>query len=355
MNEQGAAQLLAAKLPSLIYALGFSWRKRPLLRRFLPECSIRFASDVGDVPEGATVALWGAAPRPARLPDSVRVVRVEDGFVRSVGLGADLVRPISWVVDKRGIYYDPAQPSDLEALLQTAEFPPQLLQRAARLRGTIVEAGITKYNTGTGGWRRPLGHRPVILVPGQVASDASVRLGGARVTTNSALLQEVRRARPDAHVVYKPHPDVSAGLRAPGTDERHARQLCDEVVTGISMSALLPQVDEVHVLTSLAGFEALLRGRPVATYGQPFYAGWGLTADAAPVARRTRRLSLDELVAGALLLYPRYVSRGGLAITAEQALAELIEWRRQSSAWRPCREALRVPMRFVLRWTVGRG
>ncbi|SUV87835.1 capsular polysaccharide export protein [Bordetella pertussis] len=45
------------------------------------------------------------------------------------------------------------------------------------------------------------------------------------------------------------------------------------------------------------------------TYGKPFYAGWGLTEDRAadwPRDRRTRRLSLDELVAGTLLRYPLY-------------------------------------------------
>jgi capsular polysaccharide export protein len=67
-------------------------------------------------------------------------------------------------------------------------------------------------------------------------------------------------------------------------------------------------VDAVHVLTSLAGFEALLRGRAVTCHGTPFYAGWGLTRDLAPVpARRGRALTLDALVAGVLILYPRYL------------------------------------------------
>ena len=63
-------------------------------------------------------------------------------------------------------------------------------------------------------------------------------------------------------------------------------------------------------MTSLTGFDALLRGKKVVTYGQPFYAGWGLTEDRAKNAtafeRRQRRLTLDELVAGALLHYPIY-------------------------------------------------
>jgi len=40
----------------------------------------------------------------------------------------------------------------------------------------------------------------------------------------------------------------------------------------------------------------------------PFYAGWGLTTDLGQIpVRRSRRLAIDELVAGALLLYPRYL------------------------------------------------
>ena len=107
---------------------------------------------------------------------------------------------------------------------------------------------------------------------------------------------------------------------------------CNEVVTDIVMGELLTVVDEVHVLTSLAGFEALLRGKPVTCYGQPFYAGWGLTDDRMPLARRTGRLTIDELTAGTLILYPTYVSRTtGRFTTPERALDELLEWRQQQN------------------------
>jgi capsular polysaccharide export protein len=62
------------------------------------------------------------------------------------------------------------------------------------------------------------------------------------------------------------------------------------------------------VLTSLTGFEALLRGCEVTCHGTPFYAGWGLTRDLGRVPdRRGRTLTLDALVAGVLILYPRYL------------------------------------------------
>ena len=161
------------------------------------------------------------------------------------------------------------------------------------------------------------------------------------------LLQAVRQAHPSAYIIYKPHPDVLAGLRMKGEGEGGAMRWCDEVVTDAAMGKLLSAVDEVHVLTSLAGFEALLRGKKVTCYGQPFYAGWGLTDDRLPLARRTRCLTLDELAAGALILYPTYVSRiTGKFTTAERALDELLDWRQQQKNGSPLRRKF---MRLALR------
>jgi capsular polysaccharide export protein len=64
----------------------------------------------------------------------------------------------------------------------------------------------------------------------------------------------------------------------------------------------------VHTISSLAGFEALLRERTVTVHGRPFYAGWGLTIDRAQQSERRRRtLELDALVTATLMLYPRYL------------------------------------------------
>jgi len=131
--------------------------------------------------------------------------------------------------------------------------------------------------------------------------------------------------------LYKPHPEVLAGTRARGSDEAQTVDWCAEVISDTPLHHLFDTVDEVHVLTSQSGFEALLRGVPVTTYGQPFYAGWGLTQDEdlhpGVRARRTRTLNLDQLVAGTLLLYPTYVSRiTDCFTTAEQTLHELQHW-----------------------------
>ena len=244
----------------------------------------------------------------------VPLVRMEDGFIRSVGLGSNFQWPYSLVLDRQGIYYDPTQTSDLETILQ--QLPQrvdhdELCRRARALREFIVQKGLTKYNVGQSEFSRHWpSDRRVLLVPGQVEDDASVRLGGCGLAGNLALLWEVRRRNPDAFIIYKPHPDVEVGNRKGNMADAETLRVADEIVRDVRMDALLSVVDEVHTLTSLTGFEALLRGVKVCAYGGPFYAGWGLTEDCATerafLARRTARLTLDELTAGVLLLYPSY-------------------------------------------------
>jgi capsular polysaccharide export protein len=258
-----------------------------------------------------SIAGWASRLPPgiaaAAAEQDVPLIRVEDGFIRSVGLGSDFLPPASLVFDSRGMYYDPRVRSDLETLLGEAELGPALVARAQRLAAQLVARGITKYNLADRGpgIAVPPGRR-AILVPGQVEDDLSIRFGGGEVRTNLDLLAEVRSANPDAFILYKPHPDVMAGHRVGAVPEAEARRFADTVVREASTAALLAIVDELHTMTSLAGFEALLRGRRVVVYGRPFYAGWGLTIDRLPCGR-TRRLSLDELVAGVLILYPRYL------------------------------------------------
>ena len=323
---------LRGRFPSVVYASGFPLYKRPIVRAFLQGSEVRFVRRQELAPEGCTLMVWGRQEIGA-ICGCDRIVRLEDGFLRSVGLGADLVRPVSWVMDGRGIYFDACVVSDLEHILLTSTFDEALLSRANKLSARLVASGLTKYNIGVSTWKRPNCAKRVILVPGQVETDASIAFGAPSICRNIDLLRAVREANPDAFVLYKPHPDVLAGLRAGGTNEDAAQDWCDDIVTEAMMGDLLCSVDEVHVLTSLAGFEALLRGKPVTCYGLPFYAGWGLTTDKHPIARRTRRLLLDELVAGALIQYPVYLSRISKRFTTpERALDELLTWRATGGA-----------------------
>lgn len=258
-----------------------------------------------------TTLLWRSRVPPAMLrrvaAEGGPVGEIEDGFLRSTGLGANCVPPLSITVDRSGVHFDPSGPSDLETLIARGGFAPAVLDRAEALVARIVAAGLSKYGRAESAIARPAGARRHVLVTGQVEDDRSVQCGaGGR--TNLDLLVAARAAEPDAYLIYKPHPDVEAGHRKGAIDDTVALAHADRIERTAPISALLDMVDGLHVLTSLAGFEALLRGKEVITHGVPFYAGWGLTRDLGAVpARRGARRSLAELVAAVLILYPRHL------------------------------------------------
>lgn len=358
--------------PPVAALLGMQrWKRRAIAAAFAeggrtppfaesPEAALRLARG-----GGGAIAAWAT-----RVPDGfarrceaegVPLLWVEDGFLRSVGLGVDFAPAASLCVDDAAPHYDPARKSGLERLLTEATYPPAMLARAAALRARIVARGVTKYNLG--GAPPPLPPSPGrtrILVPGQVEDDASVRLGAADIRTNLALLRAVRMAHPRAFIAFRPHPDVLTGYRRGHVPRRLALRHADAVVEGGDIHAVFAQVDAVHVLTSLAGFEALLRGVPVTTWGRPFFSGWGLTADVRPPPRRGRALSLDALVAGALIEYPWYTDPiTGRRCEVEQVL-DLLEqpkrWPKLSPArrlylhwWRAQGRALRLARRLGIR------
>lgn len=282
------------------------WKRRPLTQFF----GTRHAPVFVDPPQqaathaqthGKPLMAWASA-----CPPDLAATRVEDGFLRSRGLGADLIPPLSLCLDDLGIYYDPTRPSRLEALIaEAATLLPDALRRAETLLASLTKARLTKYNlTGAPLPALPPGHR--ILIPGQVEDDASIRLGAHTIRTNRALLLAARAAHPEAILLYKPHPDVEAGLR-PGTVP-DAFRIADVILTRTDSLTAIDAADEVWTITSTLGFEALLRGKPVTCVGTPFYAGWGLTTDLAPTpARRTARPSVPALAHAALIAYPRYM------------------------------------------------
>lgn len=235
------------------------------------------------------------------------VAELEDGFIRSSGLGANCVPPLSVILDRSGVYFDPTGPSDLEHILEQETISPSLIQRASALRQRLVEFSISKYGQGCASITPRHTGRRRVLVTGQVEDDRSMLSGGAGCS-NLSLLAQARKREGDAWIIYKPHPDVEAGHRKGHIPDGEVLRHADEIERHAPIASLIESIDALHCITSLAGFEALLRGKQVIVHGVPFYAGWGLTTDLAEVPhRRTRKRTLDELVAATLLLYPRYL------------------------------------------------
>ncbi|MEQ3624976.1 MAG: capsular polysaccharide biosynthesis protein [Celeribacter sp.] len=296
-----------------------AWKRGHMQRIFGHSRRLRFSDDPARAARLAAasatpVLAWAGRVIPALEAETaalaVPLVRVEDGFLRSRGLGAQLVAPLSLVRDDLGIYYDPTGPSRLECLITAAPaLPAPDEERARRVIARLIRAGLSKYNLS-----RPLPDLPEgrrILVPGQVEDDASIQLGCTSVRRNLALLRHARAANPDAVIVYKPHPDVEAGLRPGRLSPQDTAGLADVIASEADPIGLIDACDAVWTMTSLMGFEALLRGKPVTCLGAPFYAGWGLTDQAIPLpaacaARRQARPSLTQLAHAVLIDYPRY-------------------------------------------------
>ncbi len=287
------------------------WKRKSLQRVFGQQKRLRFLDDPARAKriaraEGRKLLVWAGKETDALAEPGLPLIRLEDGFLRSRGLGADLIPPLSLVADDCGIYYDPTQPSRLETLVaEASELSSQRLRRAERLVTGLTAARLSKYNLDRPALPDlPEGHR--ILVAGQVEDDASIRTGCGAIDSNRALLETTRAANPDAVILYKPHPDVEAGLRA-GDLSGSGTAAADLVLANADPIALIEACDAVWTMTSLLGFEALLRGKPVTCLGTPFYAGWGLTTDFGTVpTRRQARPALAALAHAVLIAYPRY-------------------------------------------------
>lgn len=308
------------------YCIGMSAWKQPSVSAFLRSTyqepvflnSIDRAIKLSKT-EKSRIVIWASKCTDqiqAKCEDeNISLLKMEDGFLRSKGLGSDLIPPLSLVLDKQGIYYDPTKSSELEELIQSGDLPMDVLNAAKDIKNLVLKSGLTKYNVGESTKIENLpkdGEKKIILVPGQVADDASIKQGTSEdyITTNLDLLRETRKENPDAFIIYKPHPDVEAGNRYGYIAPHVLLNFADYIANDLSTSHALSVCDEVWTMTSLFGFEALLRNKKVVCYGRPFYSGWGLTTDKLTCSRRTRRATVDEIFAATHLIYSQYVFHG---------------------------------------------
>ncbi len=249
----------------------------------------------------ATVVGWGrrrSGRRAERLARrrGTRLVLIEDGFLRSAMRDDP---PLSLVFDDLGIYHDASQPSRLEHLI--AEAPANSV-RARRLIDLWRDLDLTKF-AALPDYGGPLPDRYVLLFD-QVRGDLSVRGGFANARSFERMVAAARAEFPGLPIVLKSHPDVHL---------RGAHGYLDPNGADIAITApcnparLISGAETIYTVTSQAGFEALIHGRPVRTFGMPFYAGWGLTTDDVPAPGRRGGASLEALVHAALVDYPRYI------------------------------------------------
>nr|WP_093236358.1 capsular biosynthesis protein [Sinorhizobium sp. NFACC03] len=285
----------------------------PWLRHYFGEAPLR--STLAPALDG--IVSWGG-----RLPakTAMRIARfrglphwhLEDGFLRSVGLGKDGSIPISIVIDDKALPVDAGQASRLELLIAEASRTTRA-DAGSAIREALVDNKLSKYNNLPHITPRieRTGRRRILLVD-QVFGDVSVEKALGSPASFDRMLDDALKS--GAQCVVRTHPDVIAGHRKGYLTEQAAKApgvvlMADKV----SAASILDVVDEVWTVSSQMGFDALLRGLPVRCYATPFYAGWGLTddrSDDASLSARARRANarptLDQLTFAAFSLYPVY-------------------------------------------------
>ena len=159
----------------------------------------------------ATVG-WGRrkyARRARRVAqvEAIPFLCLEDGFLRSVGLGS-AEPPLSIVVDDLGIYYDATQPSRLESFITRPRTPEEVV-RAQALATAWRHARVSKYNYA----RDPVDSLPerYVLVVDQTWGDASIRYGMADESSFHRMLDAALAENQDCTILLKVHPEVMAG------------------------------------------------------------------------------------------------------------------------------------------------
>lgn len=235
---------------------------------------------------------------------------LEDGFIRSMGLGVEGSPSFSILEDNVGMYYDATKPSLLENILNTYEFEydVELMQTAKDAIELLTKHHISKYNHSSdiNDDYFPYDDKKRILIVAQTLGDMSLKYGMAEQFSTDELIQSACSQNPDAHIYLKIHPDVLSGKKRSDIDIEKAKLTCKIIVEDINPISLLKCVDKVYTKTSQMGFEALLLGKECVCFGMPFYAGWGVTTDTLTCERRIKKRTVEEIFAAAYILYTRY-------------------------------------------------
>lgn len=201
---------------------------------------------------------------------------LEDGFIRSGPDDNNGAPPLSIVIDSQAPYFDTTRSNDLTDLIANFDFEQDGYNQtlAQEMLDYYVAHRVSKYNYqpyvdvvpiyGIKNKRR-------ILVLGQVPHDDSLKYGGGIGITLLDMVNQAIKENPDAQVIVKPHPMTLDNLSVVSA----LTELdCLILTQSIHLVDALETVDHVYTITSLGGFEALLRGKEITVLGRPFYHNW---------------------------------------------------------------------------------
>jgi len=266
---------------------------------------VLFYLDQLDFSKRTVLYIWSYSDqRSYRTSGRLEVVRVEDGFFRSKGLGSNKVPAESLIFDSTGyLYFDGVRKSAIDQILCDAEFSSDDELLGKRIVNHVVQEGCTKYNLSANYFVPKSG---AVLVIGQVEDDLAIK-HGCGPKTNIELVELAVSEHPLKDIYFKRHPDVVAGNRREEKDFARLKEITFIIDFDVDTKDLAQQFVMIYVNTSLMGFELLLREGRVRVAGRPFYWGLGLTSD---LQERIPMLnvSIEKLVYAAYYLYPTYTS-----------------------------------------------
>lgn len=245
-----------------------------------------------------------------------KVAVLEQGFI-----GGPVV---SLILDDTTPYYDAREPSRLERWL--ADGPALSQEEHARARQAI-EALVSARRSGSRAEPRAeaAAGPGTILVVDQCQDDPAVPGGLATAASFEAMLREALGRHENCDILLLQPAEASArgpfltpDKLAPALEAGQIRR----VGADVDPFALIEAVDEVFVVSAPLGVDALLAGKRVHCFGVPFYSGWGLTEDRAPLERRARKRGLEDVFHAAYILHARYYdAEAGHPLNIEEAVA----------------------------------
>ena len=307
---------------TIIIAVGFSIWKEPFIRAFFKNKIVFFANDKKKINfirrllsnHSIIFVIWSfkdeSLSLDAKLFRGFQVYRIEDGFIRSIGKGADHHHPWSLCFDKTGMYFDGSKSSDFENLCNMfhEHDHPKAMKEADANQRMILDLSINKYNirSTVQDINLPQYCKGAVLVLGQIEDDQSIIRNQNAISTNWKLIKRAIKDNPGKKIYFKQHPDCLGCSPRSGFVDIHANDRVVEIDHAISITDAIVAVDTVYTISSLGGFEALMHGKKVVTFGCPFYAGWGLTKDYVVFKRRKRTLTVRQLFCISYILYPTY-------------------------------------------------
>ena len=198
---------------------------------------------------------------------------LEDGFIRSGPDDESGAPPLSIVIDSQAPYFDTTRPNDLTDLIANFDFGQDGYDEALaqEMLDHYVSHRVSKYNHQPYVNVAPIygiKNKKRILVLGQVSHDDSLKYGGGIGITLLDVVNKAIEENPAAQIIVKPHPMT---LGDPSIVSALTELDCLILTQSIHLVDALETVDHVYTITSLGGFEALLRGKKVTVLGRPFY------------------------------------------------------------------------------------